>query len=561
MRSLALFLVLLMAALTPRPAAAVVVLGWHDIRDRIPDGDPDADAITARNFAMQLDWLRAHGYVPVTAQALRDARDGRAALPPKAVLLTFDGGYRSAYTHALPLLEAFGYPALVALPTARIDAGAGAMLREGARALPRDAFLTWADVKALQASGLVELASQGHDLVTPVPADPQGDLLPASTTRRWDGGYESDAAYRERLRRDLATSAELIARATGRRPQALVLPGSAGNTAAAALAGSLGMPLVLASDARSGSADARFGGHLSLDAAPANPVRLVMHDNPGASDLAYELRRDVRRDGLRGVHVALDDIVGADAAATGRNVEALAERIRGIHPSHVFLQALTDTNGDGRVDAAYFPTARLPMRSDLFTHVAARLMARAGVDVYAWVPGDGPADASAVYEDLAIAAPISGLVFDDANAGSSNASRALVAAASAWRPGMVTMHAVPASAGDAPGLAARLAALADDDFVAVMLPPGLRANRGDVDRIVANVARVPGALDRTVFVVDAGDATHAVPAAELEAQVRRVIASGGQHVAYSRDNALTDQPPLDPARAAISARAFPYLER
>jgi biofilm PGA synthesis lipoprotein PgaB len=94
-----------------------------------------------------------------------------------------------------------------------------------------------------------------------------------------------------------------------------------------------------------------------------------------------------------------------------------------------------------------------------------------------------------------------------------------------------------------------------------MLPAGLRADRGDVDRIVADVARVPGALDRTIFVVDAGDATHPVAAAQLEARVRRVLASGARHVAYSRDNALMDQPPLDPARAAISARAFPYLER
>jgi biofilm PGA synthesis lipoprotein PgaB len=553
MRSVALFVVLVLAALLPRPASAVVVLGWHDIQDRIPDGYPDADAIATRNFAMQLDWLRAHGYVPVTAQAVRDARAGRGSLPPKAVLLTFDGGYRSVYTHALPLLRAFNYPALVALPTARADAAAGTSVRDGMRSLPRDAFLSWSDVKAMQASGLVEFASQGHDLVTPVRADPQGDLLPAATTRRWDGSYEADAAYRERVRQDLATSADLIARATGHRPQALLLPANTGNSAAASLADALGMPLVLANDARSGTADARFGGHMALDADAANPVRLVMHENPGASDLAYELRRDVRLDGLRGVHVRLDDIVGADAAATERNVDALAERIRGIRPSHVFLQALADTNGDGRADAAYFPTSRLPLRSDLFTHVAAKLKARGGVDVFAWVPASGITDANGLYEDLAAAAPISGIVAGDATMPAPGTG------AAAWRPGLATVHTVDTSSGA--DLASRLPAFADDDFVAVMLPSGLRADPGDVDRIVASVARVPGALDRTIFVVDAGDATHPVAAAQLEARVRRVLASGARHVAYSRDNALMDQPPLDPARAAISARAFPYLER
>jgi biofilm PGA synthesis lipoprotein PgaB len=561
MRSLALSFVLALAALLPRPAAAVVVLGWHDIQDRIPDGYPDADAISTRNLAMQLDWLRAHGYVPVSAQALRNARAGRSALPPKAVLLTFDGGYRSAYTHALPLLQAFNYPALIALPTSRVDAPAGASVRDGARERPRDAFLSWRDVKAMQASGLVEFASQGHDLVTPIPADPQGDRLPAAMTRRWDNGYESDAAYRERLRRDIATSAELIEHATGHRPQALLLPGSAGNSAAAALAGSMDMPLVLASDARSGTADARFGGHPVLDADPSNPVRLVMHENPGASDLAYELRRDVRLDGLRGVHVMLDDIVGADSATTERNVDALVERIRSIHPSHVFLQAFADSNGDGRADAAYFATSRMPLRSDLFTHVAARLKSRAGVDVFAWVPGPGRIDAPGVYEDLAIAAPISGIVFGNADDPPDSATRAVAAAASNWRPGLVSVHALAVPARGDLGLAQRLPAFAADDFVAIMLPRGLRAGNGGIDRIVDDVARVPGALDRTIFVVDAGDATHTVTPAALEAQVRRVIARGGRHVAYSRDNALTDQPPLEPARAAISARSFPYLER
>jgi biofilm PGA synthesis lipoprotein PgaB len=555
MRSVALFLVLLCAMLAPRPASAVIVLGWHDIQDRIPDGYPDPDAIATRNFAMQLDWLRAHGYVPVSAQALRDARAGRAALPAKAVLLTFDGGYRSAYTRALPLLRAFNYPALVALPTARIDAPAGASVRDGTRSLPRDAFLSWREVKAMQASGQVELASQGHDLVTPVRADPQGDLLPAATTRRWDGSYESDGAYRERIRSDLATSADLIARATGHRPQALLLPANTGNSAAVSLAGALGMPLVLASDARSGTADARFGGHLTLDADAADPVRLVMHENPGASDLAYELRRDVRLDGVRGVHVQLDDIAAGDSATTERNVDALVERIRSIRPSHVFLQALADSNGDGRADAAYFPTSRLPLRSDLFTHVAAKLKARAGVDVFAWMPTAAVTDTRGLFEDLAVAAPVSGIVLAD-SAAADNSARA---AATAWRPGLVTLHVLDAFPGT--DVATRLAALAGDDFVAVMLPTGLRAQRGDVDRIVADVARAPGALDRTIFVVDAGDPAHPVAAAELEARVRRVLASGARHVAYSRDNALTDQPPLDPARAAISARAFPYLER
>lgn len=555
MRSVVLLIALLLTAALPRPAHALVVLGWHDVRERIADGEPDTAAITTRNLAMQLDWLRAHGYVPVSAQAVRDARAGRTTLPAKAVLLTFDGGWRSAYTQAYPLLRAFGWPAVVAVPTARID-GVGDVRVDG-RTLPRSDFLTWADLKAMQASGLVEIATQGHDLATPIAADPQGDLLPAAVSRRWAGGYESEGEYRERIRRDLAASADLLARHVGRRPQLVVWP-DGGNGAARAVAESLGMPLAIGMDGRSGTADLRYSGAMKLDGDPSMPVRLVMHENPGASDLAYELRRDIRRDGIRAVHVSLDGIAAADAAATGGNVDALVERIRSLRPSHVFLDAFADTNGDGTADAAWFPTTRLPVRADLFTHVAARLAARAGVDVFAWVPAL-PGDAAGLVDDLAAATPIAGVVFAD-RAGTTDA-RALAARALAWRPGLVTVRAVAAPVTDDAAWAQSLPALqASSDFVAVMLP-GARAATGAIDRRVADVARIAGGLDRAIFVVDAGDAGHAVPAAELEARVRRVIASGGRHVAYSRDDPSTDRPPLDPARAAISARAFPYLER
>ncbi|HEY4582699.1 MAG TPA: poly-beta-1,6-N-acetyl-D-glucosamine N-deacetylase PgaB [Lysobacter sp.] len=534
MRSVVLSFALLFAALLPRQVQAVVVLGWQDVRDRIADGEPDTAAISARNLAMQLDWLRSHGYVPVTAQAVRDARAGRGTLPSKAVLLTFDGGYRSTYTQALPLLRAFGYPALVALPTERIGRAPGDTVRIGSRMVPGDAFLSWNDVKALQASGLVEFATQGHALATPVPAAPQGDLLPAARAHRWAGAYESDAAYRERLRSDLSASINAIQRATGRRPQSVVWPGG-GTATARTVADSLGLTLAIDADGRSGTADLRHAGMTRLDSEPGHLARLVMHENPGSGDIAYELRRDITLDSLRAVRVALDDVVDADAATTSRNVDALVERIRSIRPSHVFLQATSDTNGDGRADSAYFPAPGVAMREDLLTHVAARLAARADVRVFAWLSAGDAALADA----LANATPIDGIVLAGDASGMSPAR---------WRPDLVVVQALPAGA---------MPPVGDTgfDFTAVMLSADARA--ATVDRLVADVAATPGALERTLFVIDAtaldGDA--------LEALSRRVIASGGRHVAYSQDIALKDQPPLDPARAAISARAFPYLER
>ncbi|MGY3264337.1 polysaccharide deacetylase family protein [Lysobacter sp. HA35] len=545
MRSVVLFLALLFTAAMPRPADALVVLGWHDIRDRVPDGYPDTEAVTTRNFAMQLDWLRSHGYVPVTAQAVRDARAGRGTLPAKAVLLTFDGGYRSAYTQALPLLRAFDYPALVAVPTSRVDATGN--VHVGMRDVPRSDFLGWSDVKALQASNLVEIATQGHDLATPIAGDPQGDLLPAAIVRRWNGGYETEAAQRERIRADLATSADRIERATGRRPQLVVWPAGGASGAARAAAESLGLATIIGPDGRSGTSELHYAGvaRPGDDAFPG--ARLMMVENAGASDLAYELRRDPRLDGIRAVRVSLADLAGGDATITTQNVNAVAERIRAIHPSHVILDAAAP-------DAAWFPTASMPMRSDLLTHLVARIHARSNAQVLAWMPAGASADA---YADVA-ATPIDGIVVGD---GASSASAAL-ARAKAVRPDLVRVAAITIPTGDPAPIASQTPSLASSyDFIVAMLPHDVRGSRREVDRAVAAVAASPTALDRTVFVIDAGDVANPLPSDELEAQARRVVASGGRHVGYSRDIALKDLPPLEPARAAISARSFPYPER
>ena len=98
------------------------MLAYHDIRDNVaPKGDPDSYAVSTANFAAELDWLNGHGYVPVSVQAVLDARDGKKPLPDKAVLLSFDDGLRSVYTRVFPLLRAYHYPAMVAPVTSWVE--------------------------------------------------------------------------------------------------------------------------------------------------------------------------------------------------------------------------------------------------------------------------------------------------------------------------------------------------------------------------------------------------------------------------------------------------------
>lgn len=153
---------------------------------------------------------------------------------------------------------------------------------------------------------------------------------------------------------------------------------------------------------------------------------------------------------MRAVQIDLDYVYDQDATQTERNLDLLVERIAAIHPAAVFLQAFADPKGTGLASEVYFPNRQLAMRADLFGRAVQELKGRTHVKVFgwlpvlsfqlgdsvtlvhAWSPSDGtaeidpkgyrrvsPFDTSArlriaqIYEDMAKAAPIDGILFHD----------------------------------------------------------------------------------------------------------------------------------------------------
>lgn len=88
------------------------VLGAHNRGD----GDPHLWSATPETFAAQMAFI-ARYFAPVTAWQVADALAGAARLPRRAILVTFDDGYRD-FLDAWPILKRFGVPALVFVPTA-----------------------------------------------------------------------------------------------------------------------------------------------------------------------------------------------------------------------------------------------------------------------------------------------------------------------------------------------------------------------------------------------------------------------------------------------------------
>ncbi len=93
------------------------VLMYHKIND-VP---ANPTTVPVSIFDEQMTLLRELGYTVVDLDAvLAHYLEGKP-LPPAAVLITFDDGYRDNLEHAVPILRRHGYPAVLFVPIGYLD--------------------------------------------------------------------------------------------------------------------------------------------------------------------------------------------------------------------------------------------------------------------------------------------------------------------------------------------------------------------------------------------------------------------------------------------------------
>ncbi len=141
---------------TPRPlpeSAEVPILMYHYVEPLPPNADRFRRDLTVlpENFEAQLQALADSGYHTVSLTDLYLYLTYGTPLPPKPIILTFDDGYRDAYTIILPLLQQYGFVGtffVLATPTHYENPN----------------YLTWAMMREMADAGM-EIQGHGRDHV------------------------------------------------------------------------------------------------------------------------------------------------------------------------------------------------------------------------------------------------------------------------------------------------------------------------------------------------------------------------------------------------------------
>lgn len=318
----------------------LIALTYHDVSS---DPAKAAFAVSRQDFAEQIEFLLAHGYRPVSLDFLSKVRRGQASLPDKAVLLTFDDAYQSYHDFVQPLLKRYGIPSVLAVVTGWQD---GVRPPEYAAKL-----MTWPQLRELSRSPLVEIVAHTHDLHHGIRANPKGNVAPAGITRRYEpgGGYESEAQFRARLRKDLETSVARF-KQENINPRGVAWPYGAYGGVLAEEADRLGLEFRLSLD---------DGLTTSADLTRIN--RILIGPGMGIRGFSRELLRpEWSRESLRFVGIRLDDIAHADPQRQEQNLSRALDRIEALGVNAVLVSPFTTD-----LKAAYFPNNQLPVKTDL----------------------------------------------------------------------------------------------------------------------------------------------------------------------------------------------------
>lgn len=175
---------------TAPPTAAPIVLTYHDVTAK---ASKSIYRVTSTNFAAQMKVLHDAGYQTLTAAQFADYAKGGAP-PPRSVLLTFDDGTAGDWTYVDHILKKYSFHAIAFMVTGRIGKHA-------------PYYLSWPQMRSMQASGRWDFESHTHDLHEQVVTGPNGRHGSRLMNQVYSNGrQQSLAAFKSSVTSDLQAS-------------------------------------------------------------------------------------------------------------------------------------------------------------------------------------------------------------------------------------------------------------------------------------------------------------------------------------------------------------------
>lgn len=84
------------------PTVGVPVLAYHQVSE-----SNEIYSVTSKQFEEQMDYLASNGYTAISLVELFDVYEGKAKLPNKPIIITFDDGYEDNLLAAVPIMEKY----------------------------------------------------------------------------------------------------------------------------------------------------------------------------------------------------------------------------------------------------------------------------------------------------------------------------------------------------------------------------------------------------------------------------------------------------------------------
>ncbi len=165
----------------------VAVLMYHDVN---PNSHQDIN-VTPDRLDADLTLLQQQGFHIISIAQMAAFMEHRAAVPEKAVAITFDDGYQGVYQYAFPVLKKHNAPATAFIIGYNVGRVAG--------------YLTWPEVRQLDESGLVIIGGHTYNQHQPEQTAKANFVKPATVVRIIDpqtGREETDQEYETRMLAD-----------------------------------------------------------------------------------------------------------------------------------------------------------------------------------------------------------------------------------------------------------------------------------------------------------------------------------------------------------------------